>query len=67
MNSQDQVHALVLNERSANTLCGLNVIAIYPMQQYAMTDEAGKANVRYTMDGKPTCKACYERWKEGGK
>lgn len=48
-----------LDIKKFKTLCGLNVIAVYN-SMFAMTDEAGKANVKVTF-GVPTCKVCKEK------
>lgn len=59
----NETHKLNIKRGLANTDCGLNVIAFYPQNMYAMTDRVGEPNVKVTF-GKPTCKECKEREKE---
>lgn len=60
----DLVHKLIFKANGANTACKLNVVAIYPINWYAMTDEAGKANIRVTIGKGTTCTECKKRMKE---
>lgn len=63
-NTQEQVHKL--SDDLMTTACGLNIVAIYPLREnyyYAMTDEAGKANVKVSLKKGVTCKACKEKVK----
>ncbi len=59
----DPIHKLQVKKGLAKTDCGLTVIAFYPQQMYAMTDQVGVSNVKVTF-GVPTCKECKERNKE---
>ena len=59
-----QIHKMVIKQNVAKTLCGLNIVAFYPMHMYAMTDVAGQANVKVTLEKGVTCEACKKKVKE---
>lgn len=59
---ENKIHKLeLLKPSGAKTLCGIEVSAIYPMSNSAMTMEAGKEPIRYTFFKGVTCKECKEK------
>jgi hypothetical protein len=58
------IHKLIIKPQSAQTACGLTVIAYYPMSNTAMGDEAGQDVFNVTVGKQVTCQKCKERMKE---
>ncbi len=57
------IHKL-LQPKYTETLCGIEVNAIYPVSSSAMVSEAGKDPIRITFFKGVSCKECKERSKD---
>ncbi len=64
--SAEIIHKLFLKKAGAETYCGQEISALYPMTWYATLTEAGAKQIRVSIGSKGvTCEECMEKMKDG--